>query len=175
MSTPEFHSQTGGEGGSAPWVEMAQKGDIVADNQVDLAGAASECVEDWKRIVYLGMAGVFFLAGVLGALLPLLPATPFLLLASFFLSKSSPRLNRALLGSRIFGSILRDWHEHGGIRGSVRIKAVAAVVLVVSVTLFVSELSRAAMISLVFLALVGILVVLKLPSATGAGAEHETD
>jgi hypothetical protein len=50
------------------------------------------------------------------------------LLASYCFARSSPRLHRWLLRSPFFGKLLRDWHEHRGIRP--RVKAVAAVMVV---------------------------------------------
>ena len=63
----------------------------------------------WRRIALLTLGGLFFCLGVLGAFLPGLPATPFLMLTSYFLIRSSPRWNDKLLQSRVFGSILSDW------------------------------------------------------------------
>lgn len=47
--------------------------------------------------------------GVLGIFLPLLPTTPFVLLAAFFFSKGSERLHRWLLEHPRFGHYIRDW------------------------------------------------------------------
>ena len=49
------------------------------------------------------------LLGGIGVLLPLLPTTPFVLLAAVCFAKSSPRLHGWLLRSEVFGPILRDW------------------------------------------------------------------
>ena len=175
MPTQQPLSQTSSERPFAGSIELNRQSDSSADTQATIAERASRCADDWMRVAYLALAGVFFVVGVLGALLPVLPATPFLLAASYFLSKSSPRLNQALLRSRLFGPILRDWQQLGGIRRSVRIKAIVAVVLAVGVTLVVSELSVGRMLAVVVLAQVGIVVVLRLPSANEAGAEPQAD
>lgn len=119
----------------------------------------------WKKILCMLAAGVFFVVGVLGAILPGLPATPFLLLTSFFLVRSSPRLNAVLLRSRVFGPILVDWQIHGGVRRSVRIKAIVAVAVAVALTIWLSGYSLAATIAVLALASIGITVILKLPAA----------
>jgi len=49
--------------------------------------------------------------GILGVFLPLLPTTPFLLLAAFLYARSSDRLHRWLLANRWFGGIIRRYHE----------------------------------------------------------------
>jgi uncharacterized protein len=73
-------------------------------------------------------AGLLCLAiGAVGLFLPLLPTTPFLLLAAACFSRSSRRMHAWLLGNRIFGPILRDWAERGAI--APRIKWLASVLM----------------------------------------------
>jgi uncharacterized protein len=52
--------------------------------------------------------------GVVGAVLPLVPATPFVLLAAFFLSRGSPRIHRWLLHNPWLGPVIYKW-QHGGV------------------------------------------------------------
>ncbi|GHE63505.1 hypothetical protein GCM10019059_23950 [Camelimonas fluminis] len=60
--------------------------------------------------------GVGFVAlGLVGAALPVLPTTPFLILAAACFARSSPRLEAWLLNHRHFGPPLRDWRRHGAI------------------------------------------------------------
>ncbi len=87
------------------------------------------------RLAFAG-AGLFAVGmAYLGVLIPGLPATPWVLLASYCFSKSSPRLARWLLRSPIFGRMLRDWNQHRGIRKPVKIFAVISVLVVVSLTM----------------------------------------
>jgi uncharacterized membrane protein YbaN (DUF454 family) len=50
--------------------------------------------------------------GGIGVVVPLLPTTPFVLLAAACFAKSSPRMHRWLLNSELFGPMLRDWEAN---------------------------------------------------------------
>jgi uncharacterized protein len=69
--------------------------------------------------------------GALGLFLPLLPTTPFLLLAAACYARSSPRFLGWLLGNRWFGRSLRDYRERRGI--SLAQKAVTIALLWASI------------------------------------------
>ena len=61
--------------------------------------------------------------GLIGAVLPVLPTTPLMILAAFFFSKSSPRFEAWLLNHRIFGPVITEWRKTGAI--APRIKTIA--------------------------------------------------
>ena len=130
-------------------------------------------VRGWKWFLRISLASLFFLLGVLGMLIPGLPATPFLLLTSYFLVRSSPRLNERLLRSRLFGPVLVDWQVHGGIRPHVRVKAILAVVLAVGLTIYLSAYSTWISLTVVAFAMVGVGVILRLPNAREASAAED--
>lgn len=93
-----------------------------------------------KRLLFVvaGLASVGM--AYLGAILPGLPTTPWVLLASYCFARSSPRLQRWLKRSPVFGRLLHDWEEHRGIRKSVKIVAVVVVVIVVTLSITLSSL-----------------------------------
>lgn len=113
--------------------------------------------------VYVVLGCVFVGLGVVGAVLPVLPTTPFLLLAGFFFVRSSPRLNDRLLRSPLFGPFLRDWHQHRGVRPRVKVIAVAVMLAAVAASIVWGELSWPVLVLLLVLAAVGLAVVLRLP------------
>ncbi len=76
------------------------------------------------RTLWLAAGFLFLALGLLGVALPILPTTPFLLLAAGCFAKSSPRLHFWLLNHRTFGPPIRNWEEHGAI--SRRAKRLAA-------------------------------------------------
>jgi uncharacterized membrane protein YbaN (DUF454 family) len=64
-----------------------------------------------QRWIYLALGWAFFALGVLGLLLPVLPTTPFMLLALWAFSKSSPRFHDWLYHHRVFGPPLQRWRR----------------------------------------------------------------
>ncbi|WP_246172763.1 YbaN family protein [Marinicella rhabdoformis] len=73
-----------------------------------------------------------FLSAVLaaiGVILPLLPTTPFLLLAAFCFAQSSEKAHQWLLNHKTFGPLINDWQEHGRIRRKIKIVSVSMMII----------------------------------------------
>lgn len=75
------------------------------------------------RPIYFLVGCLMLVLGIIGAFLPLMPTTIFLILAAWFFGRSSPRLERWLLAHRQFGPTLRNWREHGAIARRAKIMA----------------------------------------------------
>jgi hypothetical protein len=72
-------------------------------------------------LVSLGVAATA--AGIIGLVVPVLPTTPFLLLAAACFVRSSDRLYRGLIGNRWFGRTIRSYREHRAVPRRTRIIA----------------------------------------------------
>jgi uncharacterized membrane protein YbaN (DUF454 family) len=115
------------------------------------------------RVVYLIAGLVCIVLGLIGILLPVLPTTPFILLASWCFSRSSRRLEAALLRSRLLGPFLRDWRQHRAIRRRVRYLAVGCVATMTFATCALSDVGYATKACIVALACIGVVVIVRIP------------
>lgn len=78
------------------------------------------------------LVGVLSLAiGAIGVVLPVLPTTPFVILAAFAFARSAPRFARWIEANRVFGPMLADWRSHGAI--APRYKRIAMVMMALAV------------------------------------------
>ncbi len=74
--------------------------------------------------------------GILGIALPLLPTTPFILLAVFCFSRSSERLHTWLITHKRFGPMIDNWHQHGAISRRAKVLSAMAMIAVFALSLF---------------------------------------
>jgi uncharacterized membrane protein YbaN (DUF454 family) len=81
------------------------------------------------RAFYLGLGFLFMGLGGIGVALPVLPTTPFLILAAACFARSSTRLERRLLDHPRFGPTLRDWRTRGAIPRRAKWLALAGMTL----------------------------------------------
>jgi uncharacterized protein len=81
------------------------------------------------------VAGTFFLVlGIIGIMIPILPTTPFLLLAAICYARSSQRMHNWLLGNRIFGIYIRNYLAGRGMPLKIKIFTLFILWLGISLT-----------------------------------------
>lgn len=86
------------------------------------------------RILFIALGFIFFGLGALGVVLPILPTTPFLLLASFFFAKGSERFNNWFISTKLYNDYLDSYVKHRSMTRKTKIKilALATTMLVIS-------------------------------------------
>jgi len=89
-----------------------------------------------KRYLYIIFGLITVGLGALGVVLPGLPTTPFLLLASWLFYRSSPRLQQWLLASWL-GKYIRSYHRRGGMTKTQKAGAIGVMVVMVTLSTFV--------------------------------------
>lgn len=85
-----------------------------------------------KRLIFLG-GFISLILGIIGIVLPILPTTPFLLLASAAFAKSSKRFHKWLLNNKILGSYIRNYKEGKGM--PLKIKGITLLLLWITITI----------------------------------------
>ena len=94
-----------------------------------------------RRLPYLCLAYVCIGLAVVGIFLPILPTTPFLLVAAWAAPKASPRLHAWLYDHPRFGPPLRAWRDEGAV--PTRAKVLACTLMLASwVIIFLTASSR---------------------------------
>ena len=89
-----------------------------------------------SRRLWVIAGGVALGIGFVGIVVPLLPTTPFLILAAYCFSRGSRRLHDWLLEHRTLGPPIRDWREHRSVSGKAKLSAMIAIVLIFALSAF---------------------------------------
>lgn len=81
------------------------------------------------------LAGSIFLVfGIVGAVIPLIPTTPFILVAAACYARGSPRMYRWMTTNRYFGKYLKDYREGRGVPLKVKVVSVAFLWAVIGIS-----------------------------------------
>jgi uncharacterized membrane protein YbaN (DUF454 family) len=91
------------------------------------------------RLTWIGIGVAAIALGSVGVVLPLLPTTPFVLVAAFAFAKSSDRLHNWLVNHYVFGPLIDDWNRYGAISMTTKVVAILSMagLLVISILLAV--------------------------------------
>ena len=87
------------------------------------------------RIGWLVVGLVALALGALGIAVPLLPTTPFVLLAAFAFARSSTRLHAWLVTHDVFGTLIDNWQRHGAISRRAKVVSVVSMAAVLAFSL----------------------------------------
>lgn len=92
-----------------------------------VTAASLHWTEHTRRALWLAAGALLLLAGIIGIFVPLLPTTPFVLLAAFCFSRGSERWERWLVHHPRFGPMVRNWRDHRAV--PLRAKQLATVMM----------------------------------------------
>lgn len=85
-----------------------------------------------KKILYVILGCVSVTLGAVGAVLPILPTVPFLLLAAYYFARSSERLHTWFQNTKLYKENLEDYVAGKGMRKQVKIRIICTVTLLMS-------------------------------------------
>lgn len=107
-----------------------------------------------RNHLFVILGWLFVVIGGIGVILPILPTTPFLIVALACFSKSSPRLHQMLLNNAWFGPILREWEEKKTVSRQIKYKASFLIIITFSISIVILENRTQLQLSLVFVAFI---------------------
>lgn len=87
-----------------------------------------------KKISYMVTGSISLALGAFGAVLPLLPAVPFLLLAAICFARSSEKLHNWFLGTRLYKKNLESYVAGRGMTRQTKIRIMVTVTLIMAVS-----------------------------------------
>ena len=86
-----------------------------------------------KKTIYIALGCIGLALGALGAVIPLLPSFPFLMLAAFFFGKSSDRLNKWFLNTKLYKNNLESFAKGKGMTAAAKIRVIITVTVVMAI------------------------------------------
>ena len=86
-----------------------------------------------KKIVYIVLGCIGVGLGALGAVLPLLPAFPFLLLAAFCFGRSSEKLHTWFTGTKLYKDNLESYIQGKGMTKKTKVRIMITVTILMSI------------------------------------------
>ena len=104
------------------------------------------------RIILIIIGWLSVALGTLGVFLPLLPTTPFILLAAWCFARSSPRFPHWLLYRSWFGGYLRHWQQYRAMPPGAKPRAVVMILLTFAISLWLVNLTWVRIFLLIVLA-----------------------
>jgi uncharacterized membrane protein YbaN (DUF454 family) len=89
-----------------------------------------------KKYLLIIIGTISMILGTIGIFIPILPTTPFMLLASFCYIRSSNRLYNWLINHKLFGKYIYDYLEHKSVKKSAKITAITFLWLSLGISIY---------------------------------------
>lgn len=86
-----------------------------------------------KKVFFVILGCIGLVLGTIGAVLPLLPSFPFLLLAAFSFAKSSERLHNWFIGTNLYKKNLESYVKGKGMTWKTKIRIIVMVTILMSI------------------------------------------
>ena len=151
-----------GRGAADPREAVVRSGSATTD-------ASPIAATVWKRLRYRAMAGGAFIMTLVGLVVPGVPTVPFLLATSYYLARSSPRLNERLRRTAFFGPILQQWEGHGALSLASKGKLIGLTATIVVVTVVLTPLTPLALSVILLISSLSVYGLTRMPALTGDG------
>jgi len=127
------------------------------------------------KVVYFSLGWMFFALGLIGVLLPVVPTTPFMLLALWGFARSSDKFHNWLYTHRFFGPPLQQWNKHRVIPLIAKVMSVSFMSISFVMMMFSSYLVMWQKLSVAALMLYGAWFILSKPSKPPANTKDNSE
>jgi uncharacterized protein len=136
---------------SGEWIEprvviprtslLAPQSPLAVKQQIDYSHEVRKHDSRAMRVLFIVLGFSFVGVGVAGVVLPVLPATPFFLLAAACFARASERFYNWLLNNPAVGPAIQEWRRYRSIRYRTKLFAIGlmTVTLAVSIIFFVPD------------------------------------
>ena len=127
----------------------------------------------WVQVAFAALGTLFLVVGIIGIFVPILPTTPFLLLATACFARSSRRFYNWLMNHPAFGPLIVEWRTYRSIPWRIKMVALVTMILTFgsSIVFFIKD-SRLQL-ALAFLGLATAVWLYRIPSRDKQGAGVE--
>jgi len=122
-ATPPAAVSVGAREGGRPWIDYSHEARVIRNPAL--------------RGLFIAIGWLCVASGAIGAVLPGWPTTIWIILATYFFARSSPRFYNWVMNHRVFGPLIRDWRDGKGMTARAKAVAVTTIVLTISVSVAV--------------------------------------
>jgi uncharacterized membrane protein YbaN (DUF454 family) len=129
----------------------------------DAERATPEVATGLTRLKYLALAGGAFALTLVALVVPGIPTVPCLLATSYYLARSSPRLDMQLRQTAFIGPILTEWEQHHALGPASKGKLIGLTFVLIVVTVVVTPLTPVALVLILVAVSLSIYEITRLP------------
>ena len=104
-----------------------------------------------KKVLFIIVGVICVILGTIGIVTPVLPTTPFLLLATYLFYRSSPRIHKLLIENKVFGKYLADYFNNKPIPIRQKVISIFLVWLGFGLTFYFANLQSWLVVLLIFI------------------------
>ena len=104
-----------------------------------------------KKVLFVTFGVISVVLGTIGIVTPVLPTTPFLLLAMYLFSRSSPKMHRLLQENRVFGKYLSNYFNNKPIPIKQKLISILFLWLGLGTTFYFADLQHQLIVLLIFI------------------------
>lgn len=117
-----------------------------------------------RRSIYKPLGFTFLALAAAGIVLPVLPTTPFVLLAAWFFARSSEKWHQRLLASDLFGPLIRNWEERRCVSWRTKLVGIGSMLVAGSASIVFALSNPWARLGTAALMTIGALVLASIPT-----------